>query len=149
MKKNEKGITLVVLVITVIVMSIISGTVIGLSMNRIKAKNLLNLYTDLESLEDKISVYYNKYGTIPVKEKFEGSYKFKTVANVNDDENEYYIIDINKLENLVLAKKLTWTGDDVYIINLKTHTIYYPKGVTQSKEIFYTLPEKYSPLTEN
>lgn len=129
-------------------MLIITGTIITVSTNNLKTKNLSNLYTDLKSLDDKIAVYYNKYGTLPLKEKFMGSYNFKTVANPNDDPEEYYIIDINKLESLILTKKLTWTENDVYIINTKTHTVYYPEGVTLDGEKFYRLPGEYSKIEE-
>lgn len=125
-------------------MIIITGTVITLGINNLKTKNLTNMYTDLKSLEDKISSYYNQYEALPLKEKYTGSTEFKTVANPNDGDEEYYIIDINKLNNLVLTRKLTWTGNDVYIINAKTHTIYYPEGVTLDGEKYYRLPGEYS-----
>lgn len=135
-----------VLVITIVVMVIITGAVVTLSTNHLKTKNLSNLYADLKSLDDKISVYYNQYGTVPIKEKFMGSYKFTSVANPNDDPDSYYIIDINKLNNLILTKQLNWSENDVYIINTKTHTIYYPEGVTLEGETYYRLPGDYSKI---
>lgn len=110
-------------------MLIITGTVVTISISSLNTKNLTNLYADLKSLNDKIAVYYNSYGELPVKEKFTGSYNFAIVANPNDDADSYYVIDVNKLDNLLLTKKISGTGDDVYIINKRTHTIYYPKGV--------------------
>lgn len=135
-----------VLVITIVVMLIITTTVISLSTNNLKTKNLSNMYTDIKSLDDKVAVFYNQYGTLPLKEKFTGSTQFQVVANPNDDLDGYYVIDANKLNNLVLTKKLTWQNDDVYIINTKTHTIYYPKGVTLDGETFYRLPGEYSEI---
>lgn len=127
-------------------MIIITGTVITLGIKNLNTKNLTNLYADLKSLNDKISVYYNQYGTLPIKEKFMGSYTFTSVANPNDDAECYYIIDVNKLKNLILTKKLTWTENDVYIINTKTHMVYYPEGVMLDGEIYYRLPGEYSEL---
>lgn len=143
---NKNGITLVVLTITIVVLLIITTTVINLSTNNLKTKNLSNMYTDIKSLEDKISVYYNKYGTLPLKEKYTGETNFNVVANPNDDTEGYYIIDIQKLSNLVLTRKLTWKNNDAYIINTKTHTIYYPKGVELDGETFYRLPGEYSKI---
>ncbi len=133
-----------VLVITIVVMLIITTTVISLSTNNLKTKHLSNMYTDIKSLDDKVAVFYNQYGTLPLKEKFTGSMQFQTAANPNDDLDGYYVIDVNKLNNLVLTKKLTWQNEDVYIINKKTHTIYYPYGVTLDGETYYRLPGEYS-----
>lgn len=127
-------------------MLIITGTVVTISISSLNTKNLTNLYADLKSLNDKIAVYYNSYGELPVKEKFTGSYDFAIVANPNDDADLYYVIDLNKLENLLLTKKISGTGDDVYIINEKTHTIYYPEGVSLDGEIYYRLPGEYTKI---
>lgn len=145
---ENRGITLVVLVITIVVMLIITTTIISLSTNNLKTKHLSNMYTDIKSLDDKVAVFYNQYGTLPLKEKFTGSMQFQTAANPNDDLDGYYVIDVNKLNNLVLTKKLTWQNDDVYIINKKTHTIYYPHGVTLDGETYYRLPGEYSIIKE-
>ena len=145
---ENRGITLVVLVITIVVMLIITTTVISLSTNNLKTKHLSNMYTDIKSLDDKVAVFYNQYGTLPLKEKFTGSMQFQTAANPNDDLDGYYVIDVNKLNNLILTKKLTWQNDDVYIINKKTHTIYYPHGVTLDGETYYRLPGEYSVIKE-
>ena len=145
---ENRGITLVVLVITIVVMLIITTTVISLSTNNLKTKHLSNMYTDIKSLDDKVAVFYNQYGTLPLKEKFTGSMQFQTAANPNDDLDGYYVIDVNKLNNLILTKKLTWQNDDVYIINTKTHTIYYPHGVTLDGETYYRLPGEYSVIKE-
>mgnify|MGYP004657027969 CR=1 FL=1 len=145
---ENRGITLVVLVITIVVMLIITTTIISLSTNNLKTKHLSNMYTDIKSLDDKVAVFYNQYGTLPLKEKFTGSMQFQTAANPNDDLDGYYVIDVNKLNNLVLTKKLTWQNEDVYIINTKTHTIYYPHGVTLDGETYYRLPGEYSVIKE-
>ena len=144
--KKEKGISLISLVITIVLMIIIAGTVISVSLGDLNTKNLTSMYTDLKSINDKIAVYYNKYGTLPIKEKFMGSYEFTTVANPNDDEEGYYIIDVNRLDKLILSRKVRWQGNDVYIINTQTHMIYYPEGVELEGEMYYRLPGEYSKL---
>ena len=125
-------------------MLIITGAVVTISISNLKTKNLTNMYADLKSLNDKIAVYYNSYGQLPVKEKFTGSYDFVIAANPNDDAELYYVIDASKLNNLILANNISWSGDDVYIINEKTHMIYYPKGVSLDGEMYYRLPGEYN-----
>ena len=144
--KQEKGISLISLVITIVLMIIIAGTVISVSLGNLNTKNLTSMYTDLKSINDKIVIYYNKYGTLPIKEKFMGSYEFTTVANPNDDEEGYYIIDVNKLDKLILSKKISGNGNDVYIVNTQTHMVYYPEGVELDGEMYYRLPGEYSKL---
>ena len=70
------------------------------------------------------------------------------MRNVNDN-NVYYVIDISLLDGVSLNMKLDFTGDDVYIMNEKSHTVYYPKGLTIKNETYYTLPKKYSKVTTN
>lgn len=148
MIKNNKGITMITLIITIVIISIISGVTIYESVQNVKARKIDLLYADLEQLEDKINVYYLKYGKLPIKEQFNGSENFKTVKNVNDN-NVYYVIDISSLDGVSLNMKLDFTGDDVYIMNEQSHTVYYPKGLTIDNETYYTLPKQYSKIINN
>lgn len=143
--KNNKGITIVALVITIVIMLIISGTVVSKSVSNLKMETLNKLYNDLTSLQDKVNLYYIKYGTIPIKGVFVGDENFLEEKNPNDD-GEYYVIDLEKINNLSLSLKIKDTGNDVYIINETTHTIYYPKGVEMNGEHHYRLPLQYTEL---
>ena len=90
----------------------------------------------------------------------------ESVRNGNDD-HTYYIIDIKKLKrdlNSSVNMKLgdlnygktmltegystteVYTGDtsDVYIINLKSRTIYYPDGKKCGNAVYYRIPEHYT-----
>lgn len=145
--KQSKGITMITLIITIIVILIISGVTIYQSVENVKARKIDSLYTDLELLEDKVNTYYLSYGTIPIKEEFKGSENFKTVRNVNDND-VYYVIDISLLDGVSLNMKLDFTGDDVYIMNEQTHTVYYPKGLTIDNETYYILPKQYSKIED-
>ena len=148
MIRNNKGITMITLIITIIVISIISGVTIYESVKDIKARKIDLLYADLELLEDKVNTYYLNNGSLPIKEQFNGSENFKTVKNINDND-VYYVIDISLLDGVSLNMKLDFTGDDVYIMNEQTHTVYYPKGLTIDNETYYTLPKQYSKIMTN
>lgn len=138
--ENKNGIILIILVITIIIMIMIAGTIITVNLGNLSVKNLTNMYADLKTLDDKIDLYYAKYGVLPIKEKYTGSYAFTTIANSEDDEEGYYVIDIKKLDNVILTKKITGVNEDVYIINTKTHVIYYPEGVSVDGKTYYKLP---------
>ena len=144
--KNKKGISLIILVVTITVMLILASTVITVGLGNLNTKKLTSMYTDLKSINDHIYVYYDQYGTLPLKEKFMGAYNFSETANPNDDQEGYYVIDINKLDKLILTQNLDWEENEVYIINTKTHTVYYPAGVKLDGEKYYRLPGEYSKL---
>lgn len=130
--KNNKGITLISLIITVAVMLIIVGTTVYTSLDRFEINRLKKMYNDIELLSDKVENYYLKYNGLPIKEQ----YTYTTLnfdKNVNDNGN-YYIIDLEAMEGISLnygkeGYNRTNESDDVYIINEKSHTIYYVKGI--------------------
>jgi len=66
MIKQERGVTLVSLLITISLMTIISSIVVTMSLNRFEINSLRKLQNDLEVIEDKVSNYYLKYGVLPV-----------------------------------------------------------------------------------
>ena len=68
--RNEKGVTIIALTVTVIVMIIITGTLIYKANNQVHIKKIDNLYSDIEQIRDKVSQYYIKYGRLPVKGRY-------------------------------------------------------------------------------
>ena len=138
--KNQSGISVIVLVIAIVVLIIVTITIIISSNNTLKTKDLNNMYSDIKSLNDSVFAYYNQYGQLPTLSNFTGSINYLEVKNPEDD-NIYYVIDISKLKNIILTRNLSWNGDDVYIVNDKTHTIYYPKGIIFEGDKYYTLPK--------
>lgn len=145
--KKSSGITIIILVVTLVIMGIIAGTVIFQATDNIKYANLKHLYNDLELLEDKVNLYYVKYNEIPIISKYDtdnysSEFKDENInANKNlDDNNVYYILDLQAIGNLTLNNYITGVGDDVYVVNEETHTIYYPKGIVAGSTTYYSLP---------
>ncbi len=90
-RNSNKGITLVSLVITVIILLILTGTIIyDLNLSN-SAGELNNMVADINLLKDEILIYYNKYQEIP-----------KTERTINVNGVEYYEIDLSKLDNITL-----------------------------------------------
>ena len=150
--KNERGVTLIILVITVIVLLILTSVNINNARYQIGLKEINNLYTDIDILSTKVNEYYLKNNSIPIVEEneyFENSNAFRVflinknlnIDEINSNDNEeYYVIDLAKLENLTLnygKDYYKWTSSsvasknnsDIYIINKTTHQIYYPNGI--------------------
>lgn len=148
--KKQKGVTLVVLTITIVVLLILTFT-ISMNIPDISSrKKKSNFENDMRELKEEIDQYYAKYEQLPIINKYTNIDMLNDIKNVNDDEN-YYVIDLSKIfTNLNYGKdyekvKTKDTSEeiaeilDIYIINEQSHTIYYPKGIEYDGEIHYTL----------
>lgn len=149
--ENSKGITLISLIITIVVLLIISNIIIYSVKNNLGIEKLKNMQNDIENLSDKISAYYNQYGTLPI---IDGEYtntakiKENNLISENVDKGKFYIIDLSALENLTLTygkdfKNISSTSDkntleDIYIINETSHNIFYVKGIKSDGKMYYT-----------
>ncbi len=176
--KNNKGITLISLIITVIIILIITSALIFNTENQLQMRKIQNLSNDIEILNAKVDEYYLKYGELPklcdytsseyenfkTKEDFKKSLEtvrkgqnasFNSDININDGD-KYIVIDLEKLGNLTLNygydteykylkdKKIVVenNGDkvenEIYVINAKTHQIYFPRGIFVDNIMYYT-----------
>lgn len=134
--KNSKGMSLIVLIITIIILIILAGT-ITFSVNNVnKTQELDNLYSDLQLLKNKVEAYYIKYGKLPVTTEYTQVSNIPVSERNPNDSGKYYVIDINSLQNLTLR-----TSGMSFIINEDTHTIYTPVGVTLEGVTYYKLPQ--------
>lgn len=128
-----KKITLaIIILISIIVFCGITNAINdGIDLAKVNA-----MYEDIETLEDKIALYYLDYGYIPVKEKR----NFNNSINPNDND-VYYEIDLNKLDNIYLNYT---QKEDCYVINEESHTIYYLSGIDYKNEKIYTKNVNYT-----
>ena len=135
--KTNKGITLVALVITVAVLLILSA-VIAVNLNTSKNKTAYNkLATDIDILEEKILIYYNKNAEIP---------KTNRSINLFEPATTYWEIDLSKLNGLTLNYGRDFGGEgelefdvsDVYVINDK-HEIVNLLGIEYKGVKYYKI----------
>lgn len=137
--KNEKGIAMITLVVTVMLLIIITGVMVFNSHTSLQISNLTKLQNDIEALDNRIAAYYVQYGELPLYKKDNSNYVYtkSSVASAitpldNNDGDKYYIIDISAIDNITLNYGSEWRSNeasDKYIINEQSHTIYYVKGV--------------------
>ena len=69
--KNNKGITMISLVITIIVLIIVTSITIYNGTAQLGIKRVNSLYADIDSISTKVAEYYLKNGKLPV---FENEY---------------------------------------------------------------------------
>ncbi len=155
MIRKNRGITLISLSIAVIILLIITGMIVYSAKDSMYIKNLTNMQNDIANLRDKVSLYYLKYGNIPVKTEYEDISNLQNgnILGVNDT-GKFYIIELEKLEGLTLnygedyerykTNGYTYSPDltDIYIINEDSHNIFYVEGIsiTENNEtkMYYT-----------
>ena len=153
--KSEKGVTLVALTITVIILLIVSSILIYNANDNIYIKRLTSMYNDVSNLRDKVASYYKEYGMIPGKVEYTAVSHLKDagVIGANDGE-KFYVLDLERLDGLTLnfGKEYEKVRNqqyadinqlkDLYIINEKSHNIFYVEGIqvkdNDTIKIFYT-----------
>ena len=134
---SNKGVTIVALIVTIILLLILSGVTIN---NLNKSNDVTpynNMVSDVDLLENEILLYYNKYNEIP-----------KTDREIIIHGKKCYEIDLSKLDNLVLNygrdygknNELVVDQSDVYVVN-DSIEVYYVKGVGNEGEKHYNNEE--------
>ena len=147
---KEKGITLTILVITITLILILTGTVIYNAQGSLRIRILTNLTNDIETLDEKVSDYYNEYGDIPAKVKYTNIDNLKNagIFSTNDDLEEFYVLDLEAMQGVSLnygkdyEKIKNTSGEstdanqytDVYIINKNSHNIFLVRGITITRD---------------
>jgi hypothetical protein len=125
---------------TVVILLILSGVVISGLLVAPDSTQLRNMIDDLEILENRVAVYYNKYGDLPtIGGEIQGTDAKLGTSKNKDDGSEYYQIDFSKFEGLTVNYGFG-SDDDIYIINKKTHSIYYLQGIEYEGTTYHTLP---------
>ena len=101
---KENGITLAILVITITLILILTGTVIYNAQGSLRIRILTNLTNDIETLDEKVSDYYNEYGDIPAKIKYTNIDNLKNagIFSTNDDLEEFYVLDLEAMQGVSL-----------------------------------------------
>lgn len=146
MKKNEKGITLTTLVITIIIILILAGTLTYAGSSIIKSAKLQTINTDLLLIQAKVK-------TLEEKANFEGKPELLVGVNINtntqllnsvgittvQETDKFYSIsneeDLNKLGVSV-------NTNSEYIVNYTDGEVYYVEGYK------HTDGKKYYKLSE-
>lgn len=130
-KKNNKGITLTSLVVTIIIILILTTTIVTSSSAGGAYKKYKLMCADVQILEDKILVYYNKYGKLPTT----GDAISENLPDVTNEMHNYYRIDVSKLGEVTLNYG---KSEDVFIVDSMTMEVFYLNGVVYNGETYYT-----------
>lgn len=155
--KSNKGVTLVALVLTVVLLIILTFT-ITINVDQYgEQKMKTNFEKDMVALREEINQYYARVKELPIINRYTNIEMLQDIKNVNDND-KYYVIDLGLLDvklnygkdyNIIKEKDLNEEIVDIldiYIINEQSHTIYYPKGITYNGETHYKSTNQYSQI---
>lgn len=148
MNKNSKGITLVVLVLTIVILMILTSVTVYTGSSIIKQVSLQNINTDMMLIQAKAK-------TIVEQAKFNkdnSNYKGTPLINVLDnkkidklidegiveDVTKYYLLSKDDLNSMGLEKVDIADG---YLVNYETEEIIYVKGFEKDNNTYYKLSD--------
>ncbi len=148
---SARGISLISLVITIMILMILANIIIYNVKDDIKLGNLAEMQNDINTLREKISSYYTQNGKIPANINYTNIEHIKRAGVISEavDTGNFLVIDLSALENLTLTngkdfekvKENPENADsytDLYIINETSHNVFYVAGITVSGDTFYT-----------
>jgi len=156
--RNNKGITMVALMVTVAIMIILAVTITVNFGNFASRSNQAKFETDIKAIREEINQYYARNKELPILNKYTNTSMLNDIKNVNDN-NNYYVVDLSKISvklnfgsdyDIVKSKSTSEELSeilDIYIINEKSHTIYNPKGVEYYDRINYTDINTYTKIS--
>ena len=164
--KKEKGVTLLILVITVVILALISIPIIVNTTDVSELQKYTYFKSDIDKLRETIETTYADMDDLStIGPVYTGDYSFLDKVQGNDqvlnpnDGNIYYVISLSNLNSYINAQvslkygsgnkkenynNNEYSGSDAYIINEQSKTIYYTSGVEYKGITYYRLPESFT-----
>lgn len=139
----KRGITVSTLTITVIIMLILVSisTVVGI--RSIKTASYEEFLSKISRVSDDVNQYFLENKKLPVtdeiiaKEGLSNELKLE-ISNNQDDYNNLYVIDMNKLRSENVKIGFGSVNDlDVFIVSENTNNVYYLKGFEYKGNTYY------------
>ena len=158
-KKEKKGISLVVLLIVIGVMLILLST-ITISLDNIVTNSKKRQFAkEIYEIQSMVDTYKKQNDDYPYVKLAEGNKTIDLeVANGNenqvasedviDDKVTLYVINMQKIGANELSRGYNQDNDetDVYAFSSKTGIVYYVKGYSVRRKIYYTLTDELKKL---
>lgn len=153
---NKKmGISLVVLVVTIMVMSIITGVIlIRVNASDVKAKQI-SFIEELGEIHEACQIYYIRNGKYPVIE--EASYTKEQILQLvgedstllqeeftlnKDTSQNFYEIDLYQVHRSKGTRGYGEDNRDIYVLNESATCVYYLKGIAADNTKYFSVSSK-------
>lgn len=145
--KDNKGITIIALIITVIVMLILVTITVRYGTDEIKKAKLEDLKSTMLIIKGRAQIIidkesfgetYNNEGMIKITD--EAALKYNIPDNLKDlDQTNLYIWEQTAMDNNSID--VTINDTDFFIIDYSTREIYYSIGYTDGENTYYSLTD--------
>lgn len=145
--KQNKGITIVALVITVIVMLILAAVTIEIGVDEVESAKLEDLKTTMllikgraQIVADKEEFGENYDSTGMIKLTDATGYNTANLQNIfNDNTSSLYIWEQTAMDNNNIDVEIT--KEDFFVVDYETGEVYYSLGFTYEDNTYYSLTE--------
>ena len=142
--RSEKGISMVTLVITIVLIIILASIIIYNSRTNINVEKLDKMYADLQTLQDKVDLYYAKTGELPISSN--------PSDKIQSEDGKIFGIDQAESDGDIYSKiNLSLISDDLklnystdYYVNDESHIVYSADGVNIDGHSYHRLKDTYS-----
>ena len=149
--KNESGITLIALTVTIVVMMILIIGISAVMTTNIEIENYNKVKEDIVALTEAVKLYYLQNSKLPIVETPTISRLNIPTKDINpNDNNRYYYINTSLLTDVQLNcgkgntnKTYTSSDNDLYVLNEKSLTVYYLKGAVLDGQKHYTVVDDF------
>ena len=134
--RDEKGVTLLELTITITVLLILASVTTQLGLGKtMELKRYNAVKSDIIELTEAVQTYYMEKGELPLEDADTQVEFTPPEDNKNpNDSGEYYEIDVSLLESVNIQNKR-----NTYIVDKQSLTVYCQEGVEYQGKTYYTI----------
>ncbi len=144
--KSEKGITLIALIITVVIMLILAAVSINVGLDSLKSTELEGFYTELGIIQKKVDYIAStneNYSTLGAALNSTQKNKLniilgKEASDLNVQATDFRYFTVNEIKSVLGLENIKY---DVFIA-FKTRTVVAEKGVTIDGDTYHMLPDR-------
>lgn len=141
----KKGISMLILVVAISVMTLLISSTIIVGSNSIKTANYQEFLSQLNRTYDSVNDYYIKNYKLPITGELIsagslGDEFIEEISKRNDLQNKLYIVDVSLLNDSTIKKGRGDMNDkDLFVVAENTNNIYYIKGYKYKGKVHFTL----------
>lgn len=140
---NKKGISLIIAVMAITVMSIIisAASVVGSSV--ITSANFDEFISQINRVSDNVNEYYISNNELPITGEIValeslGNHFIKSVVENGDEGQNLLVIDMNKIKDSTIKNGIGKTiSKDVFVVSEISHNVYYLKGFKYKDKLYF------------
>ena len=168
--KNKKGMSMISLIITVIVILILLATSIGFMGNAVDNSRISAFANDLVEIEDAVRTYYVEKDEFPTSDSDKNALSQNALLGLISDGKSYledelklngdyiengnlgafYKIDLSKIGVASTKRGTKDSGDtsDIYVVSYPSLNVYYVKGIEAKSKFYFSLSSNLTSIVK-